>query len=69
LVPFDDDGDVAAALTVSEHLVEERGVGLDVLVADLPPFGGEGLTGLLRVGSAGFAEDDDGIGHGRLLLP
>lgn len=64
--PVDDDGNIAPAAAVPEHLVEKGGVPDDVPVVHRPSFRREGLTGLVGVGSAGFSVDDDRFCHGAL---
>ena len=59
--PVDDDGNIAPAAAVPEHLVEEGGISDDVPVVHRPSFRREGLTGPVGVGSGGFSVDDDGF--------
>ena len=64
LAAVDDDRHVAAAAAVRQHLVEKRAIPDDVPVIDRPPLRLVGLTGLGRVGSTRFAENDDIRSHG-----
>ena len=57
----DDDRDGPSAAGHREHLFQELGVGLHVVVLD-PSFR-IGLTGRGGVGSAGFSVDFDFLGH------
>ena len=64
LAAVDDDGHVAAAAAVGQHLVEERAVPDYVPIVDISSLGLIGLTGPGRIGSARFAEDNDIRIHG-----
>ena len=66
---LDDDGDSSLSATVLEHSRKELGILFHVEVLHRHPFGGIGLTGRRRIGSACLAEDLDFSGHCTLPIP